>query len=115
MNKKGQTINSILAFVALACITSYATAAESITQEKINQIRPGQTTEEDLVRAFGPPATKTVCPPRETALEWCDSSPISAQNYIAIIGPFLIAIPVNPWYIWVVVGCNGALQLYIAF
>src|SRR5439155_7482919 len=86
MNKKGQTINSILAFLTLVCLTSYATAGESITQEKINQIRPGQTTEEDLVRTFGSPATKTVCPPGETSLDWFYASPISAQNYIPVIG-----------------------------
>ena len=70
MSKKGQTINSILAFLTFACLTSYATADESITQEKINQIRPGQTTEKDLVRTFGSPATETLCPVGERSLDW---------------------------------------------
>jgi outer membrane protein assembly factor BamE (lipoprotein component of BamABCDE complex) len=115
MNKKGQTINSILAFVALACITSYATAGESITQEKINQIRPGQTTEEDLVRAFGLPATKTVCPPGETTLDWFYASPISAQNYIPIIGPALGGAQIKAWELWVVMGASGRVKRYIAY
>jgi len=115
MNRKSQTIKSILALFTLVCLTNYAAAGVSITQEKINQIRPGQTTEEDLVRAFGPPATKTVCPPRETALEWFYSSPISAQNYIPIIGPFLNAMQVKAWELWVVVGFNGEVKRYIAY
>ena len=114
MNTKGQTINSILAFLTFACLTSYATAGESITQEKINQIRPGQTTEEDLVRTFGPPATQTVCPEEETSLDWFYAAPISAQNYIPIIGPALGGTHVKAWELWVVVGANGEVKRYIA-
>ena len=115
MNKKGQTINSILAFVALVCLTSYATAGQSITQEKINQIRPGQTTEEDLVRTFGSPATKTVCPEGDTSLDWFYASPISAQNYIPIIGPALGGAQIKAWELWVVMGLNGRVKRYIAY
>jgi hypothetical protein len=115
MNKKGQTINSILALLTFACLTSYATADESITQEKINQIRPGQTTEEDLVRTFGPPATQTVCPEEETSLDWFYAAPISAQNYIPIIGPALGGAQVKAWELWVVVGTHGQVKRYIAY
>ena len=115
MNKKGQTINSILAFVALVCLTSYATAAESITQEKINQIRPGQTTEEDLIRIFGSPATETLCPEADRSLDWYYVSPISAQNYIPIIGPALGGAQVKAWELWVVIGLNGKVKRYIAY
>jgi outer membrane protein assembly factor BamE (lipoprotein component of BamABCDE complex) len=115
MNKKAQIINSMLALVMLACLTSQATAGQSITQEKVNQIRPGQTTEEDLVRAFGPPATITVCPPDEISLDWFYSSPISAQNYIPIIGPALGGTQVTAWELWVVLGANGEVKRYIAY
>jgi outer membrane protein assembly factor BamE (lipoprotein component of BamABCDE complex) len=114
MNKTAQIINSILALVMLACLTSHAMAGHSITQEKINQIRPGWTTEEDLVRAFGPPTTKTVCPPGEIALDWFYASPISAQNYIPVIGPALGGTHVKAWELWVVVGANGEVKRYIA-
>ena len=115
MNKTGQTINSIFALALLTCLTSHATAGHSITQEKVNQIRPGQTTEEDLVRAFGPPATKTVCPPGEMTLDWFYSSPISAQNYIPIIGPALGGTHVTAWELWVALGANGEVKRYIAY
>ena len=115
MNKTAQTINSLLAFVMLVCLTSNATAGKSITQEKVNQIRPGLTTEDDLVRAFGPPATKTVCPPGEITLDWFWASPISAQNYIPVIGPALGGTHVTTWELWVVLGARGEVKRYIAY
>jgi outer membrane protein assembly factor BamE (lipoprotein component of BamABCDE complex) len=115
MNKTAQIINSILALVMLACLTSQAMAGHSITQEKVNQIRTGQTTEEDLVRAFGPPATRTVCPPEEMTLDWFYSSPISAQNYLPIIGPALGGTHITAWELWVVLGANGEVKRYIAY
>ena len=99
----------------LAFLTSHAVADLSITQEKVNQIRPGLTTEEDLVRAFGPPATKMVCPPEEMALDWFYVSPISAQNYIPVIGPALGGTQVRAWELWVVVGPHGEVKRYIAY
>ena len=115
MNKKAQIINSILALVMLACLTRQATAGHAITQDKVNQIRPGLTTEEDLVRAFGPPETKAVCPPDEIALDWFYSSPIKAQNYIPIIGSALGGTQVKAWELWVVVDANGQVKRYIAY
>jgi outer membrane protein assembly factor BamE (lipoprotein component of BamABCDE complex) len=115
MNKTAQIISSILAFVTLAFPTSHATAGHSITQAKVNQIIPGQTTEEDLVRAFGPPATRTVCPPEERTLDWFYVSPISAQNYIPVIGPALGGTQVRAWELWVVVGARGEVKRYIAY
>jgi hypothetical protein len=115
MNKISQTINSVLTFVMLTFLTNHAMAGKSITQANINQIRPGQTTEADLVRVFGPPATKTACPPGEIALDWFYASPISAQNYIPVIGPVLGGTHVKAWELWVVVGANGEVKRYIAY
>ena len=115
MNKRAQTINSILALLMLAFLTSRAMAGKSITQEKLSQIRPGQTTEEDLVRAFGPPTTRTVCPPGEITLDWFYVSPISAQNYIPVIGPALGGTHVKAWELWVVLRANGPVKRYIAY
>ena len=115
MNKTAHSINSILALVMLACLTSHATAGHAITQEKVNQIRPGWTTEQDLVSAFGPPATKTACPPGEIALDWFYISPIRAQNYIPVIGPALGGAQVKAWELWVVIGLNGKVNRYIAY
>jgi len=115
MNKTAQIIYLILALVMLACLTRNATASKSITQEKVNQIRPGLTTEEDLVRFFGPPTTKTVCPPGETTLDWFYVRPISAQNYIPVIGPALGGTHVKAWELWVVLRTDGSVKRYIAY
>ena len=115
MIKTAQIINSLLAFVMLAYLTSYAMAGHAITQEKVNEIRPGWTTEEDLVRAFGRPDTKTVCPPGEVTLDWFYTSPISAQNYIPIVGPALGGTQVTAWELWVVLGAHGEVKRYIAY
>ena len=87
----------------------------ALLQEKVNEIRPGQTTEEDLVRTFGSPTTRTVDPNGEKSLNWFSSSPISAQNYIPIIGPALNGMQVKAWELWVVVGLNGEVKRYIAY
>jgi len=115
MNKTAQITNSIFAFVMLGCLTSQATAGHSITQAKVNQIRPGQTTEADLVRAFGQPTTKTVCPPEVRTLDWFYVRPISAQNYIPVIGPLLGGTQVKAWELWVVLRANGTVRRYIAY
>ena len=115
MNKTAQIIHSILAFVMLGCLTNQAMAGKSITQTKISQIRPGQTTEADLVRAFGPPATKTLCPPEEMTLDWFYVSPISVQNYIPVIGPALGGTQVKAWELWVVLDARGEVKRYIAY
>ena len=115
MKKTALTINSILALIMLTCLTSQATAGKSITQAKINEIRPGQTTEADLVRTFGPPATKMVCPPEEQALDWFYVSPIAWQNYIPIIGPALGGTQVKAWELWVVLNAHGEVRRYIAY
>jgi hypothetical protein len=115
MNKTAQIIKSIVALVMLVTLASTATAGRSITQSKVNQITPGVTTEEDLVRAFGPPTTKTICPPGEVTLDWFWASPIAAQNYIPVIGPALNGTQVTAWELWVVLRANGAVKRYIAY
>ena len=99
----------------ILCLTTKAMAGQSITQVKVNQITRGLTTEEDLIRAFGPAATKTVCPPGQVTLDWFYASPISAQNYIPFFGPALGGAQVKAWELWVVLRANGTVKRYIAY
>jgi outer membrane protein assembly factor BamE (lipoprotein component of BamABCDE complex) len=115
MNKLAEIIRSIFAFIMLACLTTTATAGKSINQAKISQITPGVTTEAELVRAFGPPTTRTICPPEERTLDWFYTSPIAAQNYIPVIGPLLNGTQVRAWELWVVLRPNGTVRRYIAY
>jgi hypothetical protein len=109
------TMTLISVLVILSCLTKHARAGNSITQAKIDGIRPGQTTEAELVRTFGPPATKMVCPPEEKTLDWFYVKPISAQNYIPIIGPALNGTQVKAWELWVVLRADGTVRRYIAY
>ena len=115
MNKTAQITNLALAVFVLLCPTSTVVAGESITQAKVNQITPGLTTEEDLVRAFGQPTTKTVCPPGQITLDWFYASPIGAQNYIPFIGAAFGGAQVKAWELWVVLRANGTVKRYIAY
>jgi hypothetical protein len=90
-------------------------AGESITEAKVNQITRGLTSEEDLVRAFGPPTTKTECPPGQVTLDWFYVSPISAQNYIPIFGPAFGGAQLKAWELWVALRANGTVKRYLAY
>jgi outer membrane protein assembly factor BamE (lipoprotein component of BamABCDE complex) len=115
MNKTARIINSVIALITLACLTSQAMAGESITQAKVNQITTGVTTEQDLVRAFGSPATKMVSPLGEVTLDWIYVSPIAVQNYVPVVGPALGGMHIDTWELWVVLRANGAVKRYIAY
>lgn len=115
MNKTAFTINGILASLMLVALTSNAIAGRSVTQQKVNLITPGVTTEADLVRAFGPPATKTVCPPGEMTLDWFYASPIPWQNYIPVVGPAFGGAQMHGWELWVVLRPDGTVRRYIAY
>ena len=115
MNKTALTINGILASLMLVFLTSNAIAGRSITQQKVNLITPGVTTEADLVRAFGPPATKTVCPPGEMTLDWFYASSIPWQNYIPVVGPAFGGAQMHGWELWVVLRPDGTVRRYIAY
>jgi outer membrane protein assembly factor BamE (lipoprotein component of BamABCDE complex) len=115
MNKTTQfTILAFSVFVLLS-LTSTAMAGKSITQAKVNLITPGLTTEEDLVRAFGQPTTKTVCPPGQVTLDWFYATPMGAQNYIPFIGAAFGGAQLNAWELWVVLRANGTVKHFIAY
>ena len=80
----------LLAAVLLTfCLTSRAAFGHSITQAKVDQIRPGYTTEADLVRLFGPPITRSTDIYRTTSLDWIRSQPPGLQAYLPLVGSFL--------------------------
>jgi hypothetical protein len=76
----------VSAILLAACLTSWASSCESITAQKISQIRIGQTTETDLVHLFGPPTTRFVDLYHTIALDWFRSVPMSFGSYLPFIG-----------------------------
>jgi hypothetical protein len=74
----------ITAILLSTCLTSWG-FPESITQQKISQIRIGQTTEADLLNLFGPSTTRFV-DMSHISLDWFRSVPMPAASYLPFIG-----------------------------
>jgi hypothetical protein len=68
-----------------SCLTSWG-LTKSITQEEINQIRVGQTTEADLVALFGQPTTRYLGLAHITSLDWFRSVPMPIGGYVPLFG-----------------------------
>ena len=105
-------IQPILAVLASLCLTSRASSG-LITQQDLNLIRPGNTTEIDLVHMFGPPATRTVEEDGKKSLNWFESSAAPPQRYIPIVGPLLVRLDARVQQLSVLVGANGRVERYI--
>ncbi len=80
-------IRILLAAVATFCLTSCATE-RPITQATVNRIRPGVTTEADLVHAFGKPDTKAAVYQGRTTLAWFRSLGPAPTGYLPLVGQF---------------------------
>jgi hypothetical protein len=90
-----------------SCLTSWAWFPKSITQEKINQIRVGQTTEADLVQLFGPPTTRFVDISHIMSLDWFRSVPMSPGGYVPLLGELFGGLKVEAQQLSVVLGSSG--------
>jgi len=106
-----KTTQPILAVLASLCLTSHASCG-LITQQDLNLIRPGNTTEIDLVHMFGPPATRTVQEDGKKSLNWFESSAAPPQSYIPIVGPWLVRLDARVQQLSVLVGANGRVERY---
>ncbi len=106
--------NKILVCTILlsSCLTSWAWFPSSITQQKVNQIRLGQTTEADLVHLFGTPTTRFVDLAHYTAVDWFRSVPAPPQSYIPLIGSFLGGLNVEAQQLTVTLTPGGRVVQY---
>ncbi|CAN5468767.1 hypothetical protein BH20VER3_BH20VER3_17290 [soil metagenome] len=102
----------VLAFLVASCLTSWAFAPSTITQENVDQIRLGQTTEADLVRLFGTPSTRFVHLDHDISIDWFRSVPASPASYIPIIGPPIWGLNVEAQQLTVVLGPSGVVRRY---
>ena len=93
------------------CLTSYASSGP-IEEAQIEHIKPGVTTETDLVHAFGPPDSRVVDSQDNRLLHWTKSNTPPIQSYIPIIGPWLGGLDIEWQDLWVEVRANGSVQHY---
>ncbi len=101
----------VLAFLIASCLTSWSEPS-TITQEGVDQIRLGQSTEGDLVRLFGTPTTRFVHLDHDTSIDWFRSVPACGASYIPIIGPAIWGLNVEAQQLTVVLSPNGVVRKY---
>jgi hypothetical protein len=102
----------VCALLIFSCLTSWAWFSPSITQQKINQIRVGQTTEADLFHLFGTPSTRSVDLAHYIAIDWFRSVPAPPQSYIPLIGSFLGGLNIEAQQLYVVLSPGGRVVRY---
>lgn len=102
----------VTAILFSSCLTSWGWFPPSITQEKINQIRIGQTTEADLVQLFGRPTTRFTDLSHSIALDWFRSIPMPPLGYLPIVGQFLGGLDVEAQQLSVVLSPGGRVVRY---
>lgn len=99
-------------FLLSSCLTTWAWFPPSITQEKIDQIRVGQTTEADLVHLFGAPTTRFVDLSHHTALDWFRSVPMPVGGYLPLIGELFGGLKVDAQQLYVLLSPDGHVLHY---
>ena len=102
----------VAAFLLSSCLPILASYPRTITQENVNQIRPGQTTEADLVNLFGIPTTRFVDLAHNTAIDWFRSVPAPAKSYIPFIGSCLGGLDIEAQQLTVVLSPGGTVVRY---
>ena len=102
----------VCAILISSGLTSWAWFPPSITQQNINQIRVGQTTETDLVHLFGTPTTRFVDLAHYTAIDWFRSVPAPAQSYIPLLSSLLGGLNVEVQQLTVVLSPGGRVVHY---
>jgi len=99
-------------FLLLSCLTTWAWYGHPITQEKVDQIRIGQTTEADLVHLFGAPTTRFVDLRHDTALDWFRSQPMPAGAYLPFVGELFGGLHVDAQQLYVLLSPGGRVLHY---
>jgi outer membrane protein assembly factor BamE (lipoprotein component of BamABCDE complex) len=102
------------AFLA-SCLTSGASFGHSITQSKVNQIRPGYTTEADLVRLFGPPIIRSTDIYKTTSLDWFRSAGPGLPAYLPLVGSFLGGLDVELQQLSVELRADGRVRSFTIY
>ena len=108
-------IKLLVAALLAFCLTSGASFGHSITQAKVDQIRPGYTTEADLVKLFGPPITRSTDIYKTTSLDWIRSAPPGPQAYLPLIGSFLGGLNVEVQQLSVQLGADGRVSSFTVY
>jgi len=107
----------LLAFAILisSTLTTWAWFPPAITQERVNRIQIGQTTEADLVRVFGTPTIRKTDIRGQVELDWFRSRPIPWQGYLPLIGSFIGGLDVEAQQLYVLLSPQGTVLRFSAY
>ncbi len=94
------------AFLAL-CFTSCASSEVAFTGSQMNQIRPGVTTEAELVGLFGQPDTKLTTFAGSSSIAWFRSPGPPISGYLPIVGVCAGGLDLNVQELHVLTGIGG--------
>jgi outer membrane protein assembly factor BamE (lipoprotein component of BamABCDE complex) len=83
-------VKIVFAALLAVAIAGCSSVGTPISQEKVNQIRIGVTTEPDLLLLFGNPSTKTLDPNGSIVLTWVYSSASTKpETFVPLAGPLI--------------------------
>jgi hypothetical protein len=105
-------IRILFAVVLGFCLTSCATSYFAISRPAVNSIRPGVTTEGDLVTLFGPSDTKWPANRGMTGLDWFRSAGPAAPGYAPVLGQFWGGLDIDVQQLSVFVSPGGRVESY---
>jgi outer membrane protein assembly factor BamE (lipoprotein component of BamABCDE complex) len=83
-------VKILLAALLVVTVAGCSSVGTPIARDKVNQIQPGLTTEQDVLRMFGVPSTKTLDTSGRMVLSWIFSSASAKpQTFIPVAGAFV--------------------------
>ncbi len=100
---------ALLAFALASC------ASPGLTQTKVQQIRLGVTTENDLVQLFGPPGTKWTAYHGNTFIDWIHSDGAGPAGYFPMLGEVSGGLHFDLQELAVIVAPNGRVLSYTIY
>ena len=101
-------ITSVLLAAVLALVPGCVSTGTNFDASKASQIKKGETTEADLAKLFGPPASRTVSSEGTTHLTWSYlEARMKGEGFIPIAGAFIGGSRSNHKMLSVTLGPDG--------
>lgn len=99
--------------IAVLVLVSCASVGTPIAQQNVRNIKPGVTTEADLLRLFGNPNTKTLDSNGRVVMMWIYSAAqANAKSFIPLVGPFVGGTNVQVQQLTVLMRSDGKVDKY---
>ncbi len=94
------------------CFTSCASSETPFTRLQLNQIRPGVTTEAELVGLFGPPDTELTTFQGMSTIAWIRSAGPPISGYLPLVGSCTGGLDLNVQELHVLTGLGGRVTSF---